>query len=41
MTATPNRFNAVYGAAVAAECSVDAAKADHYFAKLVANWEEP
>jgi tetratricopeptide (TPR) repeat protein len=37
MTATPNRFNGLYGAAVAAERAGDAAKTNYYFAKLIGN----
>jgi len=37
MAATPNRFNGLYGAAVAAERAGNAAKANYYFAKLIGN----
>lgn len=37
MTATPNRLNALYGAAVAAERAGNATKANDYFARLVSN----
>jgi tetratricopeptide (TPR) repeat protein len=37
MTATPNRFNGLYGAAVAADRAGDVAKANYYFAKLIGN----
>jgi len=40
MTATPNRFNALYGAAVAADQAGEAAKGDAYFAKLIANCKD-
>jgi len=40
MTATPNRFNGLYGAAVAGDRAGDAAKADAYFAKLTANCKD-
>jgi len=37
MMATPNRFNTLYGAAIAAERAGNTAKANYYFAKLIAN----
>lgn len=40
MTATPNRFNALYGAAFAADRAGDAVKAHAYFDQLIANCKD-